>query len=151
MKTTRRGWRGGDLGGKRPGHGGASRSARAEIPQWSAARAETPPDLGAMTIFEGGRDDDALRHLRQALTELDEYFRGERREFTVTLDPQGTDFYRAAWDEVARVPYGETRSYGEIAQAIGSPAAVRAVGAANGANPVRRSSPVIGLSEAMAA
>ena len=64
------------------------------------------------------------------------YFRGERREFTVTLDPQGTDFYRAAWAEVARVPYGETRSYGEIAQAIGAPAAVRAVGAANGANPV---------------
>ena len=108
----------------------------AEIPQWSAARAETPPDLGAITIFEGGRDDDALRHLRQALTELDEYFRGERREFTVTLDPQGTEFYRAAWAEVARVPYGETRSYGEIAQAIDSPAAVRAVGAANGANPV---------------
>lgn len=108
----------------------------AEIPQWSATRTEIPPDLGAITIFEGGFDDDALHHLRQALTELDEYFRGERHEFTVTLDPQGTSFYRAAWAEVASVPYGATRTYGEIAQTIGSPAAVRAVGAANGANPV---------------
>ena len=48
----------------------------AEIPQWSAARAETPSDLGAMTIFEGRRDDKSLRHLRQALTELDEFFAG---------------------------------------------------------------------------
>lgn len=107
----------------------------AEIARWSEARSETPPDLGAIAIYEGGNED-ALRHLRQALGELDEYFRGERREFTVALDPQGTAFYRAAWAEVARVPFGETRAYAEIAQAIGSPAAIRAVGAANGANPV---------------
>src|SRR5690242_15752053 len=107
----------------------------AEIPRWSETRSETPPDLGAITVYEGG-DADALGHLRQALGELDEYFRGARRDFTVALDPQGTDFYRAAWGEVARVPYGETRSYAEIARAIGAPAAVRAVGAANGANPV---------------
>lgn len=108
----------------------------AEIPRWSAARSMTPPDLGTITITEGSDDYDALRHLHQALAELHEYFRGERREFTVALDPPGTDFYRAAWAEVARVPYGETRAYAEIAQAIGSPTAVRAVGAANGANPV---------------
>ncbi|HEY7340567.1 MAG TPA: methylated-DNA--[protein]-cysteine S-methyltransferase [Ktedonobacterales bacterium] len=107
----------------------------AEIPRWSETRSETPPDLGAIAVYEGG-DADALRHLRQALGELDEYFRGERREFTVALDPQGTAFYRAAWTAVAHVPFGETRAYAEIAQAIGSPAAIRAVGAANGANPV---------------
>jgi O-6-methylguanine DNA methyltransferase len=106
-----------------------------EIPQWLESRPETPPDLGAITLHEGGGDD-AVCHLRQALAELDEYFRGDRREFTVALDPQGTSFYRAAWAAVARVPFGETRTYAEIAQAIGSPTAIRAVGAANGANPL---------------
>lgn len=107
----------------------------AEIPRWSETRSEAPPDLGVITVYEGG-DADALGHLRQALGELDEYFRGARREFTVALDPQGTAFYRAAWAEVARAPFGETRAYAEIARAIGSPRAIRAVGAANGANPV---------------
>lgn len=107
----------------------------AEIPRWSETRSDAPPDLGAITVYEGG-DADALGHLRQALGELDEYFRGARQEFTVALDPQGTAFYRAAWAAVARVPFGETRAYAEIARAIGSPAAIRAVGAANGANPV---------------
>ncbi|HKW22150.1 MAG TPA: methylated-DNA--[protein]-cysteine S-methyltransferase [Ktedonobacterales bacterium] len=111
----------------------------AEIPRWSETRSETrpetSPDFGAITVYEGG-DADALGYLRQALGELDEYFRGARREFTVALDPQGTAFYRAAWDAVARVPFGETRAYAEIARAIGSPRAIRAVGAANGANPV---------------
>lgn len=107
----------------------------AEIPRWSETRSVAPRDLSAITVYEGG-DADALGHLRQALGELDEYFRGARREFTVTLDPQGTAFYCAAWAEVARVPFGETRAYAEIARAIGSPTAIRAVGAANGANPV---------------
>jgi methylated-DNA-[protein]-cysteine S-methyltransferase len=106
-----------------------------EIARWSATRSETPPDLGEMTILAGD-DAKALDHLRQALGELDEYFHGERRAFRVSLDPHGTDFYRAQWAEVARVPFGETSSYAEIAQAIGAPAAVRAVGAANGANPL---------------
>ena len=107
----------------------------ADIARWEPARTETPTDLGAITILAAG-DAAAERHLRQALAELREFFAGERTAFTVALDPHGTDFYRAAWAEVARVPFGETRSYGEIARAIGAPAAVRAVGAANGANPV---------------
>lgn len=107
----------------------------AEIARWQPERTETPSNLGVMTILVAGGAA-AERHLRQALTELRDYFAGERRSFTVALDPPGTDFYRAAWAEVARVPYGETRSYAEIARAIGAPAAVRAVGAANGANPV---------------
>ena len=106
-----------------------------DIARWEPARTETPADLGAITILATG-DVAPERHLRQALAELREFFAGERQVFTVALDPWGTDFYRAAWAEVARVPFGETRSYGEIARAIGAPAAVRAVGAANGANPV---------------
>lgn len=75
-------------------------------------------------------------HLRAALDQLAEYFAGERRVFTVPLDLQGTDFFRTVWAEVARIPYGETCSYAEVARAVGAPRAVRAVGAANGANPV---------------
>lgn len=107
----------------------------AEIARWEPTRTEAPADLGAITILAAG-DAEAERHLRQALAELRDYFAGERQVFNVALDPRGTDFYRAAWAEVARVPFGETRSYGEIARTIGAPAAVRAVGAANGANPV---------------
>ena len=107
----------------------------AEIPQWSQTERTSPNGIGAIILQPDG-DADALRHLGQALTELDEYFRGKRREFTVALDPLGSEFYQRSWAEVARVPFGETRSYGEIAHIIGAPAAVRAVGAANGANPV---------------
>jgi methylated-DNA-[protein]-cysteine S-methyltransferase len=105
----------------------------AEIPRWTGMAITA--SLGATTIFEGGHAD-ALHHLRQALGELDEYFRGDRSAFTVALDPLGSAFYRRQWAEVAYVPFGETRSYGEIARTMGAPAAVRAVGAANGANPV---------------
>jgi O-6-methylguanine DNA methyltransferase len=86
--------------------------------------------LGSITIVE-----DEAAH-EQALAELTTYFAGECRAFTVPLDPRGTIFQRLVWDAVAAVPYGETRSYQDIARAIGRPAAVRAVGAANGANPL---------------
>jgi O-6-methylguanine DNA methyltransferase len=74
--------------------------------------------------------------LGPALDQLAAYFAGERRAFDLALDPQGTPFQRAVWAAVAAVPYGETRTYGEIAREIGRPAATRAVGAANGANPL---------------
>lgn len=74
--------------------------------------------------------------LKQACRELDEYFAGTLREFTVPVAPEGTDFQRRVWKALQSIPYGVTRSYGHIAQRVGSPAAVRAVGAANGANPV---------------
>lgn len=74
--------------------------------------------------------------LELAARELDEYFRGERREFTTPLAPEGTDFQRAAWKALTTIPYGETRSYGEQAARIGRPKAVRAIGAANGRNPL---------------
>ena len=68
--------------------------------------------------------------------QLAEYFAGERREFDLRLAPEGTPFERSVWEELKRIPFGETRSYGEIAQAIGRPGAARAVGRANGANPI---------------
>ncbi len=71
-----------------------------------------------------------------ALDQIAEYLGGERRDFDLPLDLRGTEFQRRMWAAVAGIPYGETRTYAEIALAIGKPRAVRAVGAANGANPL---------------
>jgi methylated-DNA-[protein]-cysteine S-methyltransferase len=68
--------------------------------------------------------------------QLGEYFAAQRKVFTVELDFAGTEFQRRVWTALLTIPYGETRSYGQIARQIGSPAAVRAVGAANGKNPI---------------
>jgi methylated-DNA-[protein]-cysteine S-methyltransferase len=68
--------------------------------------------------------------------QLGEYFRGKRRRFELPLAPQGTDFQRSVWAALADIPHGELRSYRDIANAINNPAAVRAVGAANGRNPL---------------
>jgi methylated-DNA-[protein]-cysteine S-methyltransferase len=74
-----------------------------------------------------------LQHARQ---QLNEYFAGARRTFTVKLDLVGTPFQVRVWDALRGIPFGQTRSYGDIAEQIGSRKAVRAVGAANGRNPV---------------
>lgn len=105
------------------------------LPEW---RESTQPGMHQKADYFAEIMDDsaAMRHLQQALRELAEFFDGERQQFTVTLDPQGPAFFQQAWRAVATVPYGETRSYGEIARELGAPAATRAVGAANGANPV---------------
>ncbi len=72
--------------------------------------------------------------LRQTREELSEYFEGRRREFTLRLNQRGSDFQRKAWTALCRIPYGETRSYADMARAVGSPAAVRAIGRVNGQN-----------------
>lgn len=74
--------------------------------------------------------------LARAAAQLAEYFAGARRDFDVPLAPRGTGFQERVWRELTRIPYGETRSYGELARAIGRPSASRAVGAANGQNPI---------------
>jgi O-6-methylguanine DNA methyltransferase len=74
--------------------------------------------------------------LTRAALQLEEYFAGSRRVFDLPLDLQGTAFQLRVWNALLQIPYGETRSYAEIARAVGAPKAVRAVGAANGANPV---------------
>lgn len=68
--------------------------------------------------------------------ELEGYFAGERREFTFALDLRGTDFQRACWRALLAIPYGETRSYGDVARAVGRPQGFRAVGMANNRNPL---------------
>jgi methylated-DNA-[protein]-cysteine S-methyltransferase len=79
------------------------------------------------------RDDDAFD---DAAAQLGEYFAGERTEFDLDLELAGTDFQRQVWAALQTIPYGETRSYGEIANQIGKPGAFRAVGLANGRNPI---------------
>lgn len=73
-------------------------------------------------------------HIKQARKELEQYFAGERQQFELPLDMVGTDFQLSIWQALAKVPYGETATYGALAVAINNPKAVRAVGAANGAN-----------------
>jgi methylated-DNA-[protein]-cysteine S-methyltransferase len=84
----------------------------------------------------GSRPVDGFAPNRAALAQIVEYLEGKRRRFELPLDLRGTPFQRAVWEELLRIPYGETRTYAEIARAIGRPSAMRAVGAANGANPV---------------
>lgn len=94
---------------------------------------EERPDrvrLGAMAEVA------AHPHLDHAAAELSAYFAGGLQAFTVPLDPRGTDFQRTVWRALATIPYGETRSYAAIAAQIGRPTATRAVGAANGRNPL---------------
>jgi methylated-DNA-[protein]-cysteine S-methyltransferase len=74
--------------------------------------------------------------LEATRVQLEEYFRGERTEFDLPLDLRGTDFQKSAWLGLASIPYGKTVSYGEQAARIGRPKAVRAIGAANGRNPI---------------
>jgi methylated-DNA-[protein]-cysteine S-methyltransferase len=69
-------------------------------------------------------------------SQLEEYFAGKRKQFTMPLDLRGTEFRKRCWEELLRIPYGETRTYAQIAQAVGSPAGFRAVGQANHYNPV---------------
>ena len=74
--------------------------------------------------------------LQTAETQLAEYFAGSRRDFDLPLAPAGTDFQRSVWQALAKIPYGQTCSYAALARAVGRPKAVRAVGAANGRNPL---------------
>jgi len=80
--------------------------------------------------------EDSPRVMRPYLKELEEYFAGNLREFTFPLDLRGTDFQLACWRALLAIPYGETRSYADVARAVGKPNAFRAVGMANNRNPI---------------
>jgi len=84
----------------------------------------------------GFRFEASPRAMQLYVSELEEYFRGERREFTFPLDLRGTDFQLACWRALLAIPYGETRTYADIAHAVRKPNAFRAVGMANNRNPV---------------
>ncbi|MEQ7004717.1 methylated-DNA--[protein]-cysteine S-methyltransferase [Actinopolymorpha sp. B17G11] len=86
-------------------------------------------------VDDSGNVDDS-DVLRAAITQLDEYFAGERTDFDLPLHTGGTPFQQQVWSMLAEIPYAETWSYAELARRIGSPTAFRAVGAANGQNPL---------------
>jgi methylated-DNA-[protein]-cysteine S-methyltransferase len=95
---------------------GFPRGSRARTPEADWARAEEP--------------------FRRVKRQLAEYFDGRRRQFELAIAPDGTDFQRAVWQALTAIPYGETCTYRALAERIGHARAVRAVGAANGANPI---------------
>ena len=74
--------------------------------------------------------------VKECLKQIDEYFRGKRKNFFLNLKPRGTDFQKSVWRQLEKIPYGKTVSYSQIAGAIGKPNAYRAVGSANGRNPI---------------
>lgn len=83
-----------------------------------------------------GREDPHFPVLVETERQLRAYFAGDLRQFDLPLDMVGTAFQQRVWRELLKIPYGETRSYSEVARTIGAPAAVRAVGSANGSNPI---------------
>jgi O-6-methylguanine DNA methyltransferase len=85
---------------------------------------------------KGFQFEPSSRALRAYISEIEEYFTGNRRQFTFPLDLRGTDFQLACWRALLAIPYGETRTYADIARAVGKPNAFRAVGMANNRNPV---------------
>ena len=74
--------------------------------------------------------------VKECMKQLDEYFMGERHKFFLNLQPVGTEFQKSVWRQLETIPYGKTRSYGAIAESLGKPNASRAVGSANGKNPI---------------
>ena len=90
----------------------------------------------AAPMIEAEDTDAATRVLLQAGREFAEYFKGQRQDFEVPLAPTGTAFQMRVWDELRRIPYGSTCSYRDIAARVDNPKAVRAVGTANGRNPL---------------
>ena len=84
--------------------------------------------------LELSAEDSQLLH--RARMQLTEYFAGARKEFDIPLQPAGTDFQKKVWAALREIPYGQTRCYEEIAQAVGNPKACRAVGGANNKNPI---------------
>lgn len=120
---------------------------------WEVTTATSPKGLCWVGLGLGAKNEAELRkwaqkHGSQALilprdlpnqnvmNQLAEYFNGSRKEFTLTLNPRGTDFQLKVWEELRQIPYGETRSYSEIAKRIGNPKGQRAVGMANNKNPI---------------
>jgi len=106
----------------------------------------------ARPIARDWREDPRSPLLRACARQLAEYFAGRRNAFELPMAPRGTPFQRRVWDEIARIPYGETVSYAELARRAGAPGAARAAGAATGRNPLAIVVPchrVIGTSGAL--
>lgn len=99
----------------------------------------TASDTGIRSIlYKEGTTDGTVNSkiLQECIRELTEYFEGSRRSFDLPIDPEGTDFQYKVWNELVKIPFGETRSYLQIAESLGDTNAVRAVGHANGQNKI---------------
>lgn len=92
--------------------------------------------ITAIRFCNGREAEEPCDVIRECIKQLDEYFAGTRRRFELMLAPQGTDFRKKVWDALRTIPYGETRSYQQIAAAVGDARACRAVGSANRSNPI---------------
>jgi methylated-DNA-[protein]-cysteine S-methyltransferase len=93
---------------------------------------DDPKRVRELSAIEDGKNS----ILMQTEQELNEYFDGKRKEFTVPLDPVGTEFQKRVWKELAAIPFGETRTYGQLAKKIGGSNLSRAIGGANRRNPI---------------
>jgi methylated-DNA-[protein]-cysteine S-methyltransferase len=91
---------------------------------------------GQEVVGEGGVRDDGVEPFDETKGQLEEYFEGRRRAFDLPLVLRGTEFQKRVWEELLRIPYGVTISYGDLARRVGNPKASRAVGLANGRNPI---------------
>ena len=96
----------------------------------------TFPQRGRAVRPEPGWQESQSGPVGEAMIQLREYFAGKRADFDLPLAPEGTAFQRSVWRQLQEIPYGETISYGELARRVGNPKASRAVGSANGANPL---------------
>jgi len=96
----------------------------------------TFPSRGRAAKAEAGWVESQRGPVGEAIRQLREYFAGKRTGFDLPLAPRGTEFQRSVWRQLQEIPYGETISYGELARRVGNPKASRAVGSANGANPL---------------
>ncbi len=101
---------------------------------WQVEKHRSHVDKRLKRILRAEFEEGTSEVIEQALLQLDEFFAGKRREFDVPLLFVGTDFQKTVWNELLKIPFGKTISYGEMAQRIGLPKAVRAVANANGAN-----------------
>jgi methylated-DNA-[protein]-cysteine S-methyltransferase len=100
------------------------------LPQ-NGAQSNHAPSLDELRM-----DEVAPQIMEETVTQLNEYFAGKRTEFDLPLELEGTEFQREVWTSLAEIPYGKTISYAELAMMVGRPSAFRAVGQANGANPI---------------
>lgn len=134
-------------GDERPVRVGSGLDARSLVAESAAVRTaidvavgDDPlvrePSAASVAGSTGGAADPAQVLLAEAARQLDEYFAGTRHSFDLPLDPVGTEFQVSVWRSLADIGYGETSTYGEQAERLGRPTAVRAVGAANGRNPL---------------
>lgn len=94
--------------------------------------------ISSISVVDGEQETTQVipEPLQECVRQLDEYFKGERKIFSLKLNPEGTEFQQKVWNELQQIPYGETRSYLEQSEKLGDTKAIRAVASANGKNPI---------------